>query len=90
MSVGSTGAPAATQARTPALGLRLLLRADPTPEGSWHGQVSAFKRRLLDETLARTGGNRSAAARLLGLQRTYLLRLIRQFGLTAPTERRGR
>jgi transcriptional regulator of acetoin/glycerol metabolism len=30
----------------------------------------------------RAGGNRAAAARQLGLQRTYLYRLIKQLGLT--------
>ena len=50
----------------------------------WHDALAAFKRRLLEYALASTGGNRTRAARLLGLQRTYLLRLIRELGVAAP------
>ena len=38
-----------------------------------HGAVSDCKRRLLEATLTQSGGNRTRAARALGLQRTYLL-----------------
>jgi DNA-binding NtrC family response regulator len=47
----------------------------------FHAAVEEFKRGLLAATLRRTGGNRTHAARLLGLQRTYLARLIRDFGV---------
>jgi DNA-binding NtrC family response regulator len=50
----------------------------------YHGAVSDFKRRLIEATLHQAGGNRTHAARALGLQRTYLLRLIRDLGVTAP------
>jgi len=50
----------------------------------FHGAVSEFKRRLIEATLHEFGGNRSRAARALGLQRTYLLRLIRDLGVAAP------
>lgn len=53
-------------------------------EAGFHGAVSEFKRRLIEATLHQCGGNRSQAARVLGLQRTYLLRLIRDLGVTAP------
>jgi DNA-binding NtrC family response regulator len=43
--------------------------------------VEEFKRGLLASTLRRTGGNRTQAARHLGLQRTYLARLIRDLGV---------
>jgi DNA-binding NtrC family response regulator len=56
---------------------------------TWHGAVTEFKRRLLENALEETGGNRTRAARRLGLQRTYLLRLIRQLGVTAPSAGRG-
>ncbi|HEX2480751.1 MAG TPA: helix-turn-helix domain-containing protein, partial [Methylomirabilota bacterium] len=46
--------------------------------------VEEFKRGLIASTLRRTNGNRTRAARLLGLQRTYLARLIRDLGLAAP------
>jgi DNA-binding NtrC family response regulator len=51
---------------------------------SFHGAVSDFKRRLIEASLVRARGNRTHAARALGLQRTYLLRLIRELGVTAP------
>jgi DNA-binding NtrC family response regulator len=54
-----------------------------TPVG-YHGAVSEFKRRLIEATLHQVRGNRTHAARALGLQRTYLLRLIRDLGVAAP------
>ena len=50
----------------------------------FHGAVSEFKRRLIEATLHQVRGNRTHAARALGLQRTYLLRLIRDLEVTAP------
>lgn len=41
-----------------------------------------FRRELLRHVLAAHVGNRSAAARTLGLQRTHLHRLLRECGLT--------
>jgi len=46
--------------------------------------VCAFKRRLIECALREQRGNRTHAARALGLQRTYLLRLIRDLGVVAP------
>ena len=51
---------------------------------SYHGAVCDFKRRLIEATLHQVRGNRTHAARMLGLQRTYLLRLIRELGVAAP------
>jgi hypothetical protein len=51
---------------------------------TYHGAVSAFKRRLIETTLHQARGNRTHAARTLGLQRTYLLRLIRELQVAAP------
>jgi DNA-binding NtrC family response regulator len=58
-----------------------------TPEAArtYHAAVEEFKRGLIASTLRRTSGNRTRAARLLGLQRTYLARLIRDLGLAGPT-----
>jgi DNA-binding NtrC family response regulator len=50
----------------------------------YHGAVCDFKRRLIEATLQQMRGNRTHAARALGLQRTYLLRLIRELGVAAP------
>ena len=63
----------------------------PCP-ADYHDAVSQFKRRLIEMTLRESQGNRTHAARLLGLQRTYLLRLIRELRVAAPPppERRRR
>jgi len=58
--------------------------APPPAAPGFHGAVSEFKRRLIESTLCQWGGNRTRTARALGLQRTYLLRLIREFGVTVP------
>jgi DNA-binding NtrC family response regulator len=56
----------------------------PAPPVGYHLAVSEFKRRLIEATLHQVRGNRTHAARALGLQRTYLLRLMRDLGVTAP------
>jgi len=58
--------------------------SDISRAASYHGAVSDFKRRLIETTLQQVRGNRTHAARVLGLQRTYLLRLIRDLGVVAP------
>jgi DNA-binding NtrC family response regulator len=56
--------------------------AMPAPDGpGYHAALDAYKRNVIASALARTDGNRAAAAKLLGLQRTYLSRLIRSLGL---------
>jgi DNA-binding NtrC family response regulator len=57
-----------------------------------HEAVSAFKRSLVLEALTANGGNRSRAALALKIERTSLLRLIRELGLSdsLPNGRRGR
>lgn len=42
--------------------------------------VQDFERQLIDQALARTEGNRGAAARLLGLKRTTLVEKLRRLG----------
>ena len=44
---------------------------------SYHGAIDGYRRELIVRTLAQTQGNRAAAAKILGLQRTYLSRLIK-------------
>ena len=61
-----------------------MAQAPPKPSPGFHGAVSQFKRRLIETTLTELGGNRTRAARVLGLQRTYLLRLMREFTVNVP------
>jgi len=44
---------------------------------SYHKAIDGYRRQLLITALTQTQGNRAAAARTLGLQRTYLSRLIK-------------
>ncbi len=45
-----------------------------------------FKKNYVIKTLSKTGGNRTQAAQILGVQRTYLSRLIKEFGINNPTK----
>ena len=60
--------------------------------GRYHAEVAAARRAILLAALRKHGGNRTHAAAYLGLQRTYLLRLLREFGLAqeVPAPQRGR
>jgi DNA-binding NtrC family response regulator len=56
-----------------------------------HEAVTAFKRSLVLQALAAEGGNRSRAAAALKIERTSLLRLIRELGISGlPSGHRGR
>lgn len=59
---------------------------DATRDESLDGTYLEVERRLLERTLQRAGGNKSEAARLLGLKRTTFLDKLRRHGL----ERRAR
>lgn len=50
----------------------------------YHSLLAAFQVEVIRRALAAAGGNRTHAARLLGLQRTYLLRLMRDRGIDVP------
>jgi DNA-binding NtrC family response regulator len=50
---------------------------------NYHAVMEAYSRKILEEALRRAGGNQTKAAELLGLQRTYLTRLIKQRGVQA-------
>jgi hypothetical protein len=54
----------------------------------YHSLLSEFQIELIRRALAATNGNRTHAARLLGLQRTYLLRLMRDRGIVFPRPQR--
>jgi transcriptional regulator with PAS, ATPase and Fis domain len=71
------------------LGLEFLpekmLKAVPAPgvarETTFEGAVTALKKRLIADALAAENDNKVAAARRLGISRSYLHRLINEFGL---------
>lgn len=54
---------------------------DAVSEGTWEQRLAEFRRRLLREVLGRHHGNRSAAARELGISRQALLYQINKLGL---------
>ena len=70
--------------------VRLDLYKPPTT--AYGRQVEECKRHIISGVLQAHHGNRTHAARALGLQRTYLLRLMRQYGLKAaiPPSQNGR
>ncbi|MFI5342060.1 MAG: sigma-54-dependent transcriptional regulator [Candidatus Methylomirabilales bacterium] len=49
--------------------------------GTYHEAVLQFKRELLRSALAQASGNQTRAAEALGLQRTYLSRLLKDLGI---------
>ncbi len=62
-----------------------IVSSAPAPaagEVSFYQAVDEYRRELIARTLAQTDGNRAAAARILGLQRTYLSRLIKNLRLS--------
>jgi DNA-binding NtrC family response regulator len=60
------------------------------PPATWHESIATCKRALIERALRRAHGNRTRAAERLGLQRTYLLRLMREMGVSAPRRVRRR
>lgn len=61
------------------------LRRGPTRERQFHEAVKEFKRWAIQDALKRSQGNQTKAAEILGLQRTYLAKLIRLLEIkTAP------
>ena len=76
--------------RQPTLGLEFLpekmLKVLPAPgvpsETTFEGAVTALKQRLIAGALEAEGGNKVAAAKRLGISRSYLHRLISEFGLS--------
>jgi len=49
---------------------------------SYHETIDEYRREVIVNALAQTQGNRSAAARLLGLERSYFLRLMKSFQIS--------
>ena len=79
--------------RAATLGLEFLpekmLKALPAPgvsnDKTFEGAVTALKRRLIVTALEAENGNKVAAAKRLGISRSYLHRLITEFGIQART-----
>jgi two-component system, NtrC family, response regulator AtoC len=53
----------------------------PPPGASYHAAIDGYRREVIVHALAQTQGNRAAAARILGLERSYLLKLMRHFDI---------
>jgi DNA-binding NtrC family response regulator len=49
--------------------------------GTYHDGVNAARKELVVKALRQTGGNRAAAARMLGLEAKYFLRLMKSLGI---------
>ena len=61
--------------------LRVLPGTNVDDEATLEGGVAALKRRMIVKALESAGGNKVAAAKLLGISRSYLHRLISEFDL---------
>ena len=61
--------------------LRVLPDADREDETTLDGAVIAVRRHLILGALQAEGGNKVAAAKRLGISRSYLHRLINEFGI---------
>ena len=66
---------------------------DPVPAGGgdgFHEQINTYRRQVLVGALRRTNGNHTQAAKLLGLNRTYLLRLLQKLNIPEELENGAR
>ncbi len=59
-----------------------------SPPRDYHAHMDAYSRKVLEETLRRHGWNQTKAAEELGLQRTYLTKLLKQKDISGkpPTD----
>ncbi len=62
----------------------LATAAQTEPSGDYHDLIQNYSKQLIEQTLKKTGGNQKKTAELLGLQRTYLSRLIKNMRLGDP------
>jgi DNA-binding NtrC family response regulator len=53
-----------------------------SPSPSYHESVDEYRREVIVNALVQTQGNRAAAARVLRLQRSYLLKLMKSFNIS--------
>lgn len=54
---------------------------DPPASFSYHNTVDEYRREVILKALAEARGNRTAAAKLLGLERSYLQKLLKSFDI---------
>jgi DNA-binding NtrC family response regulator len=54
---------------------------DPPATFSYHNTVDEYRREVILKALAEARGNRTAAAKLLGLERSYLQKLLKSFDI---------
>jgi transcriptional regulator with PAS, ATPase and Fis domain len=66
-----------------------LRETDPASGSGYADAVRTFKRRILHDALAASGGSRTAAARALGLHPSNLMRMIRELGIDVPAPARS-
>lgn len=64
----------------------VLRRSENADAEEYHGKtlkdsVNLFKRHLIESTLAQNGWNQTATAKVLGIQRTYLSRLMKELSI---------
>ncbi|MGZ8484464.1 MAG: AAA-type ATPase lid domain-containing protein [Candidatus Binatia bacterium] len=52
-----------------------------SPDHTYHDGINSARKQLVVNALKKTGGNRAAAARLLGLEAKYFLRLMKSLGI---------
>ncbi len=52
------------------------------PPGHYHDMVEAYKKKVIEDALRRNGWNQTKTADELGLQRTYLTKLLRQMHIS--------
>jgi DNA-binding NtrC family response regulator len=72
----------------PSLGTTVAAEHGSMKTTPYRTAVVEFRRELIQKALAAHAGNRTHAARALGIQRTYLVRLIRHLdvGATRPAD----
>src|SRR5882762_8508775 len=64
---------------------RVLPRPGVSSETTFEGSIAALKQQLIVDALKAESGNKVAAAKRLGISRSYLHRLISEFGIQART-----
>ena len=58
-------------------------------ENNYHAAIRSYQKEVIRQALQSTDGNQAKAARLLGLQRTYLSRLIRKLSILDTDDTNG-